>query len=566
MKQKIFRKRGKISIYQVLPRLFGNSNKTRRPHGTLEENGSGHLSDFNRKALLSIGELGCTHIWYTGVIEHATKSDFPGIGHDHGAIVKGEAGSPYAIKDYYDVAPALVDNVEMRQEEFDDLVIRTHEAGLGVIIDFVPNHVARQYRSDSRPSHVRDFGAGDDTTRAFSSKNNFYYLPFESLQLPAGQQHLELNDYYEYPAKATGNDSFTAAPSVNDWYETVKLNYGVDYLNGRQTHFEPIPNTWRKMVEILTFWASRGVDGFRCDMAEMVPPAFWQWAITQVKGSFPEIIFIAEVYRPALYHTYVDAGFDYLYDKVGLYDHLIGVLKGERSARSITKAWQALDDGLRSRMLNFMENHDEQRLASDFIVGEGVRALPAVVVSSLISTSPLLVYFGQELGERGMDEEGFSGRDGRTTIFDYWSLDSMISWAGKERDYTGKELSETQQALRERYQSILTFAIQRRSIVEGGFFDLMYANPNLPDSLYAFLRSAEGEVSLVVANFSDEVATADISIPEHAFEILHIPDDTVWRVEELFTAAKSVSTLEVGKSIRLVVPARGAVVNCYCRV
>lgn len=74
--------------------------------------------------------------------------------------------------------------------------------------------------------------------------------------------------YKEYPAKATGNNRFDAYPNINDWYETVKLNYGIDYQNGNTPHFNPIPDTWTKMLDILLFWAGKNIDGFRCDMAE----------------------------------------------------------------------------------------------------------------------------------------------------------------------------------------------------------------------------------------------------------------------------------------------------------
>jgi glycosidase len=274
----------KMVIYQVFPRWFGNLNTSLIKNGTKAENGVGKFSDFTPLALAKIKELGITHVWYTGVIEHATKTDYTtyGIRKDHAGVVKGNAGSPYAIKDYYDIDPDLADNVYERMDEFEALVRRTHEAGLKVIIDFVPNHVAREYHSDAKESYIDDLGQKDDITKAFDPNNNFYYIPGSTLSLLFGSQQEDF-DYGEFPAKVTGNDCFGAYPSQNDWYETVKLNYGVDYLNGRSKHFDPIPNTWMKMLDILNFWAAKGVDGFRCDMAEMVPVEFWGWVIPKVK-------------------------------------------------------------------------------------------------------------------------------------------------------------------------------------------------------------------------------------------------------------------------------------------
>ena len=407
----------RLFIYQVFTRTFGNKNLTRKKGGTYDENGAGKMNDINAQVLRQVRGLGITHIWYTGVIRHATATDYTAyaIPRQHPSVVKGRAGSPYAIADYYDIDPDLAEDVARRMEEFRALVRRTHEAGLKVIIDFVPNHVAREYRSICKPQGVRDLGQDDDTSKHFDPQNNFYYCPGASLE-PA----FDLEDYEERPARCTGNDCFHPHPGVNDWYETVKLNYGVDYTGGGSHHFDPIPSTWTKMVDILLFWAAEGVDGFRCDMAEMVPTAFWSYASQRLKAAHPEAILIGEVYNPALYRAYIASGFDYLYDKVGMYDCLRGVVCQQRAASEITAQWQATDD-IRDRMLYFLENHDEQRIASDFFCGDARKALPAMMVSAWLRTNPVMVYAGQEWGERGMDHEGFSGVDGRSTIFDYWT-------------------------------------------------------------------------------------------------------------------------------------------------
>ncbi|MDR1698474.1 MAG: alpha-amylase [Prevotellaceae bacterium] len=508
----------KFTVYQVLPRLFGNDNETRKPNGTILENGVGKFSAFDAKALKNIRELGITHIWYTGILEHATQTDYSAIGieKDHPAVVKGRAGSPYAVKDYYDVCPDLADDAGNRMQEFEELVKRTQKAGLKVIIDFVPNHVARRYCSDAKPAGIADLGENDNPNLHFSLQNNFYYLnaPFT---LPVGTN----NDsprlrFTENPAKATGNDCFSPHPSRNDWYETVKLNYGVDYLGGGARHFNPMPDTWHKMRDILLFWAGKGVDAFRCDMAEMVPVEFWAWAVAEVKKQFPGIVFIAEVYNPNEYRNYLfTGGFDYLYDKVGLYDTLRNVVCGYQPASDITRCWQSLE-GIGHRMLNFLENHDEQRIASDFFAGDAGKALPALLVSALMNDAPFMLYSGQELGERGMDAEGFSGLDGRTTIFDYWKLKTS----------SPNPLSTGERALKAFYRKVLKLCLQEDGIRNGGFYDLMYLNFNNPHfdtaGQYAFLRHTGKEILLVAANFDSEDKNVEINLGEEVFDYLKV--------------------------------------------
>ena len=540
------RKTEKMIIYQVFPRWFGNTNTKPVRNGSLEENGVGKFSDFTPLALSKIKELGTTHIWYTGVIEHATQTDYTAyhIQKDHRAVVKGKAGSPYAIKDYYDIDPDLADHVENRMEEFEALVARTHDAGMKVIIDFVPNHVARQYHSDAQYNFIEELGQNDNTSKAFDPNNNFYYIPGQPLTLPFTNDDEGLG-YSEFPAKATGNDRFDAFPNCNDWYETVKLNYGVDYLNGRSKHFDPIPNTWHKMLDILRFWASKQIDGFRCDMAEMVPFEFWEWAIPLVKKDYP-VIFIAEVYNPAEYRNYIFNGhFDYLYDKVGLYDTLRAVICGQAPASNIPACWQSLE-GIQSHMLNFLENHDEQRLASDFFAKDPSAGISGLMVSALMNTNPMMIYSGQELGERGMDEEGFSGIDGRTTIFDYWSVSTLRNWKNGGK-YDGGKLTEKQKQLRQQYAAILNIAKNEPAITQGSFFDLMYTNEKNRffnnRNQYAFLRKHKNEVILVVANFTHSEQNVWVNIPEDAFKALDIKDNEAAMLKDLLTGTETISTL-----------------------
>lgn len=546
----------KIIIYQLLPRLYGNRNTTRKENGSIADNGCGKFNNLTTSVLKSIQQKGVSHIWFTGVIRHATKTDYTahGILANHPAIVKGNAGSPYAITDYYDVDPDLAEDVDNRMAEFEALLTRARKARLGVIIDFVPNHVARQYASLCKPNGVKDLGGDDNCDHGFDPQNNFYYCPgcsFEPyLDLYAGTAE----PYHEEPAKATGNDHFDNKPGQNDWYETVKLNYGVDYYAGGVGHFNPVPDTWFKMRDILLFWASKGIQGVRCDMAEMVPVEFWRWAIAEVRRQYPDYLFIGEVYNPSLYRQYVDAGFTYLYDKVGMYDTLRDITAGG-SATRITSAWQSTDD-IADHMLYFLENHDEQRIASQFFAGDAFKAIPALVVSTLFRSCPYMHYFAQEYGEKGMDKEGFSGCDGRTSIFDYWSLDTMCRADEGTLTYDEKALADI-------YSKLMNFARTDKT-VSGQSYDLMYANPHSasfnPDRQYAFLRRSGRQLLVVVVNFDSLDRNLKLNIPEHAFEYLNLPDGKDIEGEDILTGVSVAVRLSSQEPLSITVPKNGAAI------
>ena len=500
---------GKIIIYQTLPRISGNRVTKPVPGNSYDINGTGKFSDFTDSNLSEIKSLGCTHIWFTGILEHATQSQCLSSNcvPDPPEIVKGIAGSPYAVKDYYDVAHYLADNHERRVEEFEELILRCHDTGLKVIIDFVPNHVSRVYKSDKNPGLVPDIGENENSTLPFSPKNDFYYIPGKHFKSPDETiNHI----YEEYPARATGNNCFTENPSLLDWYETVKLNYGVDFLNSGSKHFDPVPPLWDKMVDIISYWSGKGIDGFRCDMAEMVPPEFWKYLIDIIRIKFPELVFIAEIYNPDLYKTYLNSGFDLLYDKVGLYDTLMGIVKGESSPDGITKCWQSIGD-IQDYMLNFIENHDEQRVASAFIAKSPEKGLPATAVSTLFNKSSFLLYFGQELGERGMNSEGFSSLDGRTSIFDFWPLESINSY--KKGVYNSE--------LYNKYKFLLNISLKEPVFKFGETYDLQFANISNSDynsgKLFSFARFYKNQLVFIIVNFSDQALNFALHIPEHLF-------------------------------------------------
>jgi len=539
----------KVLIYQVFTRLYGNRNVTRKKDGTIADNGCGKMADFTPAVLKDIAKMGISHVWYTGIIRHATQTDysFYGIPRQHAAVVKGRAGSPYAIADYYDVDPDLAVDVNQRMHEFEQLIERTHAAGLKVIIDFVPNHVARQYKSVCKPKKVKDLGETDDTMMGFDPQNNFYYCPGERFSPYFDLYHGETEPYLEEPAKATGNDHFDNAPGQNDWYETVKLNYGVDYYAGGIGYFDPMPDTWKKMTDILLFWAKKGVDGFRCDMAEMVPAEFWAYATQTVKKKYKQIVFIGEVYNPSEYRHYLFSGFDWLYDKVGMYDTMRAVICHHLPASAITNAWQATDD-IRDHMLYFLENHDEQRIASDFFAADGRKGVPAMIASILMQQNPFMLYAGEEYGERGMDQEGFSGHDGRTTIFDYWSIDTLCRAAQNK-------LSQEEKQLFDIHQKTMLLARKEKAVSDGVFFDLMYVNRHL-ERQYAFLRHAEGELLLVVVNFEDRDVVVDVNIPAHAFEYLDMKEKKLIATD-LLSKERLAMSLRKDGSVRMDISSRG---------
>lgn len=553
----------RLIIYQIFTRVFTNTCDADVPWGTLEQNGSGKFADYDAKLLKSLKALGVNCLWLTGVIEHATKTDFTryGIPKDNPNVVKGEAGSPYAIKDYYDVDPALAVNPENRMKEFEDCVRRIHRQNLKVIIDFVPNHTARVYHSDVAPVGVKDFGSDDDRTMMFRPDNNYYYIPSQQFSPDFPLDAEGDTPYVEFPAKATGNDCFTAFCSRNDWYETVKLNYGHDYGNNTD-HFEPVPDTWLKMLAVLRFWASKGIDGFRCDMVFMVPLAFWHWAIPQVKADYPGILFIGEIYDIGLYRPFLDYGcFDYLYDKVNLYDKLVGIEKHNLSAAQLTYAWQTVD-GIGGRMLNFLENHDEVRYGNPEFAGNPAKVVPALVVSAMINRGPMMIYYGQELGESALDDEGFAGKNNRSTIFDYWSYDVVRRWYDGGKCLV-RNLTEHEKWLRKVYARVLTLCNAEDSLRTGNFFDLMYVNLNNPGfdphHCFSFFRYTDDDALLIAVNFADDGRELKINIPDAAFDAIRLHEGA-FECDELLWDNRMRVNISRGAPVRISLKGRDAVI------
>lgn len=566
---------GKAVVYQMFTRLFGNENTTNKPWGTVEENGVGKFADIDETALGAIKDLGVTHVWYTGVLHHAVINDYPEIGltSDDPDVVKGRAGSPYAIKDYYNVNPDLAIDTTQRLREFEDLIARTHAHGMKVIIDIVPNHIARDYQSAETPEGVEDFGITDDTSVEYARDNNFYYVVGQPFEVPVsengyqplgGEPHsLSDGKFIENPAKWTGNGSRLAQPKFNDWYETVKINYGIrpdgskDFpelpegydVQNAEAHYQfwqgkSVPSSWIKFREIAEFWIERGVDGFRFDMAEMVPVEFWSYLNSHIKHHRPDFFLLAEIYNPAEYRNYIHLGkMDYLYDKVEMYDGLKDIIHGKKTTDVIETVQAGMED-IEHHMLHFLENHDEQRIASEPFAGYPERAKPAMVVSTLISSSPTMLYFGQDVGERGDVESGF-GDPTRTSIFDYAGVPAHQRWMNGGK-FDGGLLSDSEKALQNFYRELLTLSISK-SVMNGEYLSLHSLNKNsegYSGNVFSFARWCEkctGRPMVVVSNFSeDQTQEIELAIPETLVARWNLAKEKVNTVDVLTTGSAPV--------------------------
>jgi glycosidase len=567
----------KIIVYQVFTRLFGNKNTANKPWGTIEENGVGKFNDFTDKALEEIKDLGVTSIWYTGVPHHALVRDYTNIGisNDDPEVVKGRAGSPYAVKDYYNVNPDLAVNPANRLQEFEALIARTHKAGMKVIIDIVPNHIARKYEGKSNPEGIRDFGADDDTSVEYKRDNNFYYIPNTRFEVPDGIHPLngESNPlidgkFDEFPAKWTGNGSRMAKPDKNDWYETVKVNYGIrpdgskDFpelpsgfdTKSYQEHFDfwkdkDVPSSWKKFRDIALYWTAKGVDGFRYDMAEMVPYEFWSYMNSAIKLKNPDAFLMAEVYNPNEYRNYIRLGkMDYLYDKVETYDHLKAVIQGKTWPDGLTDIQHRMTD-IEHHMIKFLDNHDEQRLASPEFAGTPQKGKPLMVVSATISTAPTMIYFGQEVGEAGNEDAGF-GTHSRTSIFDYIGVPNHQRWMNGGK-FDGGQLSEDEKNLRDFYKRLLNFSVNSSALM-GNFQEIQTANriisPGYDIAIYSYTRWSDKQKLIIVTNFYALASSNfELRIPADIIQKWNLKDGTYNITDQLYQKKTTELRVENGE-------------------
>lgn len=559
-------KTDKHVVYQMMFHLWGNQNTNVKRNGSAAENGVTKFKDISTKGLQALKKKGYSHLYTTGILEHATMEDFSAFGSplDHPQVVKGRAGSPFAIKDYYDVNPFLADKPAERMQEFSAMLDRVHQADLKLVLDFVPNHLARVYHSDQKPAGVVDFGQNDNKDLSFSPSNNFYYLPGTQFTIPTGvNPPVPVTvPYIEIPAKVSGNNVFSAQPSIHDWFETVKLNYGVDLQHGNQTHFDPIPDTWLKMTDVLVYWTKKGVDGFRCDMAEMVPVEFWAYAIPKVKALNPEVVFIAEIYNPQEYRNYIfKGGFDYLYDKVGLYDGIRHIMENKPGATTadITRVWQQESGDFANHMLRFLENHDETRLNSrGFAASNFWSTIPGMVLTASMHEGPLMIYFGQEFGEKAQEIEGFNEADDRTTMFDFYRVDTHQRWLNGGK-FDGGKLTAVEKEIDSFYSELLAWINSSEVIQKGKFFDLQYAqNAAYPkDKVYAYLRYTDKGRNLIICNFDSVNHDFNIEIPTLAMDMMGIKSYTLKTIKSFVPPTAAAGKVEGN---RIQIPSNSAIV------
>jgi glycosidase len=559
-------KSDKHVVYQMMFHLWGNQQTQVKRNGSASENGVTKFKDISEKGLKALKKKGYSHLYTTGILEHATMEDMTAYGSplDHPHVVKGRAGSPFAIKDYYDVNPFLADKPAERMQEFAAMLDRVHKADLKLVLDFVPNHLARAYHSDMKPAGVVDFGQNDNKDLSFSPNNNFYYLPGTQFTVPTGvNPPVPVTvPYIEIPAKVSGNNVFSAQPSIHDWFETVKLNYGVDLQHGNQTHFDPIPDTWLKMTDVLMYWTKKGVDGFRCDMAEMVPVEFWAYAIPKVKAINPEAVFIAEIYNPAEYRNYIfKGGFDYLYDKVGLYDGIRHMMEKKPGATTadITRVWQNESGDFANHMLRFLENHDETRLNTPaFAASNFWSTIPGMVLTASMHDGPLMIYFGQEFGEKAQEIEGFNEADDRTTMFDFYRVDTHQRWVNGGK-FDGGKLTADEKVIDSFYTDLLAWVNSSCVIQLGKFFDLQYAqNAGYPkDKVYSYLRYTEKDRSLIICNFDSVDHFFAVEIPTLALDMMGVKS-VQWKEEKAFLPPASSAVKVEGNHIQI--PANSALI------
>lgn len=557
----------RLEVYQLLVRTFGNINETRVPNGTLAENGTGRFDDLNPAAAAALADMGMTHVWFTGALQQATSTDWSEVGEpaDDPDILKGRAGSPYAIRDYFDVAPDYAVDPAARHTAFRAAVSAMHAEGLDVLLDFVPNHVARSYASSVRPE--RSFGAGDRTDVFYTRDNHFFYLQVGDAptQMPGFDRATQTpisptcsvlaataGDYqcdglYDWTnggetdwGRVTGNNVASWSPDLGSWYETVKLNYGFDYTTGAFEHpavgapEAPIPRTWEVMDEVIAHWQSLGVDGFRVDMAHMVPMAFHEWLISRSRARDPNVFWMAEAYDtdPAkvtegnVLHALLGAGYDAVYDD-DTYDRLKAVFDGNAWANDVDNPLIA-DPILTHHALRYAENHDEVRLASphDWMFdGANVGRAQAQAITAMlfaIGRGPVMVYAGQETGESAEGAEGFGGDDGRTSIFDYWSMPSFVGWVNSHA-YDGGGLDAETAALRA--QHLETWAAFRDPVfAQGQTYLLNGANLDRPRFgrlegepvsgryAHALLRYVDGRAALVFVWLHPTITATDVAV------------------------------------------------------
>jgi glycosidase len=396
--------------------------------------------------------------------------------------------------------------------------------------------------------------------------NNFYYIPNSQFEVPDEINPLNGEDnplsdgkFQETPAKWTGNGSRMAKPDKNDWYETVKVNYGIrpdgskDFpelpagydTKSYKVHFEfwrtkNVPSSWIKFRDIALYWTAKGVDGFRYDMAEMVPYEFWSYMNSAVKMKNPDAFLLAEVYNPDEYRNYIRLGkMDYLYDKVETYDKLKDIIQGKSSPDGLSVIQKGMKD-IEHHMLHFLDNHDEQRLASPEFAGTAEKGKPLMVVSTTISSSPTMIYFGQEVGEAANENAGF-GTHSRTSIFDYVGVPNHQRWMNNGK-FDGGLLTDKEKELRDFYKRLLNFSINSSALM-GEFAEIQTINrqstSGFDAGIYVYTRWSDTQKLIVVTNFSwIKASSFELKVPSNIIQKWSLKDGTYTITDQLYKTSK----------------------------
>jgi glycosidase len=423
-------------IYQVPVRTYAARGMGRQL--------AGQFNALTAERLDEIKDLGVDYLWLTGVLEHASRDQ------TDPDVVKGEAGSYYAIYDNWDVSAQ-----SGSMADFEALIDRAHDAGLRVIIDFVANHTARMHRTDVLCKQHLDFGRQDRTDAFFHRDNNYYYITDDSFTPPTqndvdGADGVFDTDIFaagvqlENPARVTGNDIVSANPASQDWFETVKLNYGYD-IQSRQAHYNPRPRTWMQMLDVAQYWVEKGVDGFRVDFAHAVPIEFWRYFASELRRVQPSVFLLAEAYEsdqrmrlPGFsYHAMLEAGFDSVYNSEmywAMHNQVVrpGTMRNANPMRS-----PAMNDNILRRgfmFTQYMENHDEMRAASrhfaPWVGDREQRSRLGLAYTTYLGLTPghLMLHGGQELQEDASVFGGYAGDNGRSSIFDFVYQSQTRTW------------------------------------------------------------------------------------------------------------------------------------------
>ena len=287
-----------------------------------------------------------------------------------------------------------------------------------------------------------------------------------------------------------------------DWTDTRKVNWND-------------PSTVDKMVDILCFWANKGIDGFRCDMVELVSAEALGEVVRRTRSAFPGLVFVAETYIKENYRRYLStSSIDILYDKSGSYDILRAISNGNCSATALTSNWQWQAE-IQGAMLNFLENHDEQRLASRFWNNGRRYPWAELAFSVLFNEASFMLYYGQEWMDDAAETD-----NGRTSIYDFTSPSGVRRAAHFAR--TGKAIKLNDAADTDsldcyrRYLELMQTAASPL-MRQGSNWDLCYLQNDCKwnrDNMFAFARYDGHGAAVVICNFSDSDTELSVRLPE----------------------------------------------------